>query len=150
MPVYFLVTVILIAADQLVKRWAVVVLKAEGSVPVIGEAFRLTYVENRGAAFGIFSGMGFRWVFAVLAATISIAVFIALKKGVVQTSTGRLALVLVAAGALGNAVDRIMRGYVVDMFDFSLIKFPVFNVADVLICIGGVLFIFYVVFQHED
>ncbi len=150
MPVYILTAVMMIASDQLVKQWAVAVLKSGGSIPVIESVFHLTYVENRGAAFSLFSGMGFRWVFVVLAAAISVAVFVALKRGVIQTKLGRAALILVAAGALGNAIDRAVRGFVVDIFDFRLISFPVFNVADVLICAGGALFIFYVMFQYKD
>ena len=59
-------------------------------------------------------------------------------------------LILVAAGALGNAIDRVAHGFVVDMFDFRLIHFPVFNVADIFICAGGVLFVLYFMFQHKE
>ena len=61
-----------------------------------------------------------------------------------------LSLVLIAAGALGNAIDRVMHGFVVDMFDFRIIHFPVFNVADIFITVGGVLFVLYVLFQHKE
>ena len=67
-----------------------------------------------------------------------------------QTVLGRWSLVLIAAGALGNAIDRVAHGFVVDLFDFRLIHFPVFNVADIFICIGGALFVIYFMFQHKD
>ena len=66
-----------------------------------------------------------------------------MRKDLIQTKLGCWSLVMVAAGALGNAIDRVIRGFVVDMFDFRLIHFPVFNVADIFICVGGVLFILY-------
>ena len=71
-------------------------------------------------------------------------------KHLIQTALGRWSLVLVAAGALGNAIDRVAHGFVVDLFDFRLIHFPVFNVADIFICVGGVLFVVYFLFQHKD
>ena len=67
-----------------------------------------------------------------------------------QTQLGCWSLILVAAGALGNAIDRVAHGFVVDMFDFRLIHFPVFNVADIFICAGGVLFVLYFMFQHKE
>ena len=62
---------------------------------------------------------------------------------------GRAALLLVAGGAIGNLLDRIFHGYVVDMFYFELIDFPVFNIADIFIVIGGVLFAYYVLVQYD-
>ena len=73
-----------------------------------------------------------------------------LQKKLMQTALGRWSLVLVAAGALGNAIDRVVHGFVVDLFDFRLINFPVFNVADIFICVGGALFVIYFLFQHQD
>ena len=72
------------------------------------------------------------------------------QKMLMQTALGNWSLVLIAAGAVGNAIDRVARGFVVDMFDFRLIHFPVFNVADIFICVGGVLFVIYFMFQHKD
>ena len=81
---------------------------------------------------------------------ITVVILIALQKKYMQTVLGRWSLVLIAAGALGNAIDRVAHGFVVDLFDFRLIHFPVFNVADIFICIGGgaVCDLFYV--QHKD
>lgn len=85
-----------------------------------------------------------------LAVIITIVIFIVLRIDYIQTALGRWSLVLVAAGALGNAIDRVIHGFVVDLFDFRLIHFPVFNVADIFICVGGVLFVIYFMFQHKD
>lgn len=150
MPLYILAVLLMIAADQLVKYWAFTGLQAQHTIPLIENVFHLTYVENRGAAFSLFAQFDSRWIFVALAAIITVAIFVVLQKRYIQTTLGRWSLVLVAAGALGNAIDRVIHGFVVDMFDFRLIHFPVFNVADIFICIGGVLFVIYFMFQHKD
>lgn len=85
-----------------------------------------------------------------LACIITVVILVVLQKKLMQTALGRWSLVLVAAGALGNAIDRVVHGFVVDLFDFRLINFPVFNVADIFICVGGALFVIYFLFQHQD
>ena len=150
MPLYILAVLLMIAEDQLVKYWAFTSLQAQHTIPLIENVFHLTYVENRGAAFSLFAQFDSRWIFVALAVIITVAIFAVLRKRYIQTTLGRWSLVLVAAGALGNAIDRVIHGFVVDMFDFRLIHFPVFNVADIFICIGGVLFVIYFMFQHKD
>ncbi len=150
MPFYLVIAILMIAFDQAVKQWAFTVLKAQATIPVVEGVFHFTYVENRGAAFSLFSGLNSPWIFAALAVIVSLVIFFVLRKGLMQTWLGKLSLLLISAGALGNALDRGIRGFVVDMFDFRLIHFPVFNVADILICVGGVLFAWYVMFQHKD
>ncbi len=150
MPLYILAVLLMIAADQLVKYWAFTSLQAQHTIPLIENVFHLTYVENRGAAFSLFAQFDSRWIFVALAVIITVAIFVVLQKRYIQTTLGRWSLMLVAAGALGNAIDRVIHGFVVDMFDFRLIHFPVFNVADIFICIGGVLFVIYFMFQHKD
>ena len=150
MPLYILAVLLMIAADQLVKYWAFTSLQAQHTIPLIENVFHLTYVENRGAAFSLFAQFDSRWIFVALAVIITVAIFAVLRKRYIQTTLGRWSLVLVAAGALGNAIDRVIHGFVVDMFDFRLIHFPVFNVADIFICIGGALFVIYFMFQHKD
>ena len=150
MPLYILAVLLMIAADQLVKYWAFTSLQAQHTIPLIENVFHLTYVENRGAAISLFVQFDSRWIFVALAVIITVEIFAVLRKRYIQTTLGRWSLVLVAAGALGNAIDRVIHGFVVDMFDFRLIHFPVFNVADIFICIGGALFVIYFMFQHKD
>lgn len=150
MPLYIAAVAIMIIADQLVKHWAFTTLQAQHTIPLIENVFRLTYIENRGAAFSMFARFDSRWIFVALAVVISIIIGVVLSKKIMQTATGRWSLVLIAAGAIGNAIDRVVRGFVVDMFDFRLINFPVFNVADIFICVGGVLFIIYFMFQYKE
>lgn len=140
----------MIALDQVVKYWALTSLQAQQTIPLLENVFHLTYVENRGAAFSLFAQFDSRWIFVALAVIVSVAIVVVLYKHLIQTALGRWSLVLVAAGALGNAIDRVAHGFVVDLFDFRLIHFPVFNVADIFICVGGVLFVIYFLFQHKD
>ena len=150
MPLYIAAILVMIAVDQAVKHWAFTVLQPQHTIPLIENVFHLTYIENRGAAFSMFAKFDSRWIFVALAAVITLAICYALSKKLMQTAMGSWSLVLIAAGAVGNAVDRVARGFVVDMFDFRLIHFPVFNVADIFICVGGVLFVIYFMFQHKD
>ena len=150
MPLYIIAALLMIVLDQVVKYWAFTSLQAQHTILLIENVFHLTYVENRGAAFSLFAQFDSRWIFVVLAVVITIAILIALSKNWIQTSLGRWSLVLVIAGALGNAIDRVVHGFVVDLFDFRLINFPVFNVADIFICVGGALFVIYFMFQHKD
>lgn len=150
MPLYIAAILVMIVVDQVVKHWAFIVLQPQHTIPLIENVFHLTYIENRGAAFSMFAKFDSRWIFVALAAVITLAICYALSKKLMQTALGSWSLVLIAAGAVGNAVDRVARGFVVDMFDFRLIHFPVFNVADIFICVGGVLFVIYFMFQHKD
>ena len=150
MPLYIAAILVMIVVDQVVKHWAFTVLQPQHTSPLIENVFHLTYIENRGAAFSMFAKFDSRWIFVALAAVITLAICYALSKKLMQTALGSWSLVLIAAGAVGNAVDRVARGFVVDMFDFRLIHFPVFNVADIFICVGGVLFVIYFMFQHKD
>lgn len=150
MPLYIAAILVMIVVDQVVKHWAFTVLQPQRTIPLIENVFHLTYIENRGAAFSMFAKFDSRWIFVALAAVITLAICYALSKKLMQTALGSWSLVLIAAGAVGNAVDRVARGFVVDMFDFRLIHFPVFNVADIFICVGGVLFVIYFMFQHKD
>ena len=150
MRFYFAAIIGMIGVDQVLMQWAFTVLQPQHTIPLIENVFHLTYIENRGAAFSMFAKFDSRWIFVALAAVITLAICYALSKKLMQTALGSWSLVLIAAGAVGNAVDRVARGFVVDMFDFRLIHFPVFNVADIFICVGGVLFVIYFMFQHKD
>ena len=142
-----LILVVLIALDQVVKYWELHVLAQIGSIPLINGVFHLTYVENRGAAFGILQDQ--RILFLCITPIVLAAVVYVLKKGYIRTSLGKVSLYLISAGALGNLIDRVWHGFVVDLFDFCLIHFPVFNVADVYVVVGMILFFYYFLIQHD-
>ncbi len=132
--------------DQVVKYWAVQTLTA-GAIAIIPGVFELTYVENRGAAFSLLQNQV--WLFVIITCVVLCAIFFCLYKRMMRTRLGVCALLLVASGAVGNLIDRVVRGYVVDLFYFRLIDFPVFNVADVFVVCGGILFVYYVLVQHD-
>lgn len=144
--IYILITLI-VAFDQLTKYWAVRALMSGRSIMLIPDVFQLTYVENRGAAFSFLQNQ--IPFFVCVTTIVLIAIAYSFRKKMVLTSLGRLGLIFIAGGAIGNLIDRILRGFVVDMFYFSFIDFPVFNVADIFIVIGGGLFVYYVLFQHD-
>lgn len=145
---WFLLCGLLIGADQLIKQLTVSRLSSLGSIPIVNEVFHLTYVENRGAAFGIFqNSTGF--LALLTAVEIGVILYYFVKKTDNRRWLLRLSLMLVLAGAIGNFIDRILRGFVVDMFDFRLINFYVFNFADACICVGVALLAYYIIFLHD-
>lgn len=135
--VYIISSLMIIAVDYITKRLAQVYLAGNASKALIKNVFALTYVENRGAAFGILQDS--RSVFIVLTAIILAAVLYAALKYKKKPRVLNIGLSFLVGGAVGNLIDRIFLGYVVDFFDFCLIDFPVFNVADVFVCIGAAL-----------
>lgn len=135
-----------IGLDQLTKYLAVLYLQPIKTHPVIENVLHLTYVENSGAAFGILKDH--RWVFMVISTIAIIAVIVfmlTIYKKKHYNPLLYLGLSLVAGGGIANMIDRIVLGYVVDFVDFRLINFAVFNVADIFVCVGCALILFYVI-----
>ncbi|WP_333608893.1 signal peptidase II [Arsukibacterium sp.] len=137
--------VLFIVVDQASKQWIVHNLPYGGSIPLL-PVFELAHVYNTGAAFSILSDAGGwqRWFFAGLALAISLVLMVWLSRiGPAQQPRLCLALSLVLAGAIGNLIDRVLFGYVIDMLHvfYQSWSYPVFNVADSVICIGAVLLI---------
>ena len=116
-------------------------------IVLIENIFELTYVENKGAAWSILENQ--IWFFILMTVIILALIAYAFYKKMIYTKLGQISLVLICAGAIGNLIDRITHGYVIDMFSFKLINFPVFNVADICIVCGGILFVYYMMFQHD-
>lgn len=141
---YFIFSAIIIVADFLAKRWAAEVLQRIETIPIIEDVFHLTYVGNEGMAFGMLQGQRYFFIavtVVVLALVVGFMLKTRNKNRVLKTG-----LSFALGGAAGNLIDRIWLGYVVDMFDFRLINFPVFNVADVFVCIGAFLVALYFIF----
>ncbi len=146
--VFTLISVAVIALDQLSKAAASAWLKPITSFHLWDGVFHLTYVENRGAAFGILKDQ--RWIFIVLSivAMLVIAAYVILKRKELHPLL-LIALSFLFGGGIGNMIDRIAYGYVVDFLDFTLIDFAVFNVADTFVCVGAGLLILYILL-HES
>ena len=131
-----IIVVVLLALDQITKYLVQLYLSPVGtSVPVIEGLLQLTNVHNRGAAWGMLEG--FRWLFIPMTVLVGgVLVYILVRYHKKLTVFSRITLALLFAGAIGNLIDRTILGYVRDFFDFCLIDFPVFNVADSSLSIG--------------
>ena len=139
---------VMVLVDQVVKYWAVTMLAPMGSIPLIPGVLQLTYVENRGAAFSILENQ--IWLFVLLAIVILCGIVYVLYTGRIQHSLGKLSLLVISAGAIGNVIDRVLHHYVIDMIEVCFIRFPVFNIADIYVTIGVALFAVYYLFLHKD
>lgn len=136
---YAIVAVLALIVDQLVKYWTTVKIVVDtGEARLIPGFIHLANVHNTGAAFSFLEGA--RWFFVVLCILFVAVVVYVLLKGIVRQPLARWMAVLVMAGAIGNCIDRIVCGYVVDMFEFEFMRFPVFNVADIYITVGAIIF----------
>ena len=148
--IYFLICALLVAVDQISKYFAVINLKGRENAVWIKNVFELQYVENDGAAFSSFSGkQGF-----LLAVTIAVMLFVIFQ--FVRIPDGkrymwlRIDFLMIVAGALGNMIDRVRQGYVVDFFYFVPINFPRFNVADIYVTLAMPLLIILLFFVYKD
>lgn len=137
-----------IILDQLAKRMALG-LKSRPII-LIQDILELRYVENQGAAFGVLQGQ--RIYFIIIAAAVFFVVAWILSKLPAERKYNKLhvALCLILAGAVGNTIDRIIRGYVIDFIYFKLINFPVFNVADIFITVATFWLAAMILFVYKD
>jgi signal peptidase II len=144
--------VMLIGIDQFTKFLTVKYLMPVHSVTIINNFFELTYVENRGAAFGFLQGA--KWLFVIIAIVILIVGAVYYSRLVKENGSKfiRYALILIGAGAIGNVIDRLFRSFVVDMLNFNILgyDFPVFNFADICVCVGAAVFAIAVLFFKEE
>ncbi len=147
--IYALITVFLLVADQTVKWWAVSALRGKASMPVLPGIFEFVYVENHGIAFGMFANM--QAVLIPLSVVIlAVCIYFAWRYYRNKTTLPVVSLILIIAGAIGNLIDKIRQGYVVDFIHLTFMDFPVFNLADILICIGAALFVIYILFLDKE
>lgn len=145
MLIWFICVIALIFLDQLSKWLAVIFLEGQPSFYLIPNILRLSYVENRGAAFGMLADN--RWIFLILSALAILCILVFILYTKPQSRLERAGLALIFAGGIGNMIDRIILGYVIDFIDFC--AFPnlwrwVFNIADSCVCIGVGLLLIYV------
>lgn len=136
--------------DQITKYLAASRLRQTFRVPLIPSVLELQYLENRGAAFGMLQNR--KWIFIVFACIcIIVCAWIGFRLAVAdQNMALRICLASLAAGAAGNLIDRVSRGYVIDFIYFSLIRFPVFNLADVCVTLGTASLVIIVLFFDHD
>ena len=137
------------AADQLTKYLVLQTIPLHTQVEAIPGLFHLTYVQNTGAAFSSFQGM--QWLFALIFAVFTVAIIWEFsKKRLPFTTFERWLIAAIYAGGLGNMIDRLRFGYVVDMIEVEFIRFPVFNVADCFITCGGILLLAHLILFNRE
>ena len=139
---YYILSIILIVIDQLVKAWVRAAIPLGSFTPFIPWVMDLTYTQNTGAAFSSFSGL--TWMLSLVSLAASVVIAVLIWKNFFPGAWGKLSLSLILAGAVGNLIDRVFLGFVTDMFATTFIDFAVFNVADICVTVGGALMVVYV------
>lgn len=142
-----IIAVLLVGVDQITKLYAINVIKPQGTVTLIDNLYYMTYLENRGAAFGMLQNQ--RIVFIAVTLVIFAAFGYVLCKYKIEGKLFFTAIVLIFGGGVGNLIDRVFRGYVVDFLQFSFFS-PVCNLADYFITAGAVLLIISVLFCKKN
>ncbi len=144
---YAAALLVMIAGDQALKGWTVSHLELGESAPFIPAIMQLTRVHNYGAAWSSLSGKTVLLI--AVTAVMMIAVAVLLLRRVVRHPLGVSACLLILGGGIGNIIDRIRLGYVVDMFDLLLFSYPVFNLADCFVVVGAILGAVYYLWIYE-
>ncbi len=135
--------------DQVTKYLVVQHIPLYTGIPGVDGLFHLTYVQNTGAAFSAFQGQ--QWLFALIFLVFTVAVIWEFRrKALPFTAFERWCVVAVYAGGLGNMIDRVRLGYVVDMIALDFMEFPVFNVADCFITCGCILLVAHLVLWNKE
>lgn len=138
----------IVAADQITKYLVVQNIPLHGNVPVLDKVFHLTYFQNDGAAFSMLKGQ--QWLFLILFLMLAVIILYDFKKKSMPfTKFERWCIVAVWAGGLGNMIDRLRLGYVVDMIEVDFMRFAVFNVADCFISCGCIAMLISLVFFNR-
>ena len=144
---YAVLVAALVGVDQLVKYLVVQNIPLGEHVPFLPHILDLTYVQNTGAAFSLFSQH--TWILTLVSLVMSVILAAAVWKPLFHSPFGRTALSVLLAGAVGNLIDRALQGYVVDMFHVLFMQFAVFNVADICVVAGGFSAVIYYLFFYE-
>ena len=146
--VCLIISAVVFVFDQLSKLWVLDTIKPVGSIKIIDGLLSFTYVENTGAAFGIFEGQ--RWLLIVIVFAVLAAALWALYTNKINGKLERLCISFIIAGGLGNVVDRIRYGFVVDFLDINeLFSYPMFNVADCFVVVGAILLVIATLFEDS-
>ena len=141
---YFIITILVLIADQVTKAWATAKLQAIDTMEIIPNFFRFTYARNRGVAFSLFADSQFetKWILAGISTAAAIGVVVYLWRSGAHEKRLNYALSFLLAGIVGNLIDRVRLGEVVDFIDFHWYEqytWPTFNIADAAICVGAAL-----------
>ena len=141
-------SVIIVLLDQITKKLISNSIHYGDSISIIGNILRFTYIKNPGMAFGI--EVGNRIIFTVFALIASIVILIYLFRLKPENFWARFALASILGGAIGNLLDRIIYKEVIDFIDIRVIRWPVFNIADIAVTLGMILLIAHVIFDNKE
>lgn len=145
--IWIAVSLLIVALDQFTKQLVVKNMNLYDEYPLIPGFFSLNYVRNKGAGLGILSDA--RWIFMIVTAVVIVAVTVLLILNYFKSRLADTALIFILAGGIGNMIDRIMYGEVVDFLQFQIKLFDfIFNVADVFVTFGTVLFVIFYLFHY--
>ena len=144
---YLLAIAACVAADQAVKLYVVSHLALYEHAPLLPGIVELFYIRNTGGGFSILTG--YTWLLTVLTVALMAGVAWLMVKRVFNHPIAMWSMTAVLGGGLGNLIDRVRLGYVVDMFNFQFISYPVFNVADILVVCGTIGFAAYYLLLHD-
>ncbi len=136
--------------DQLTKYLAVLYLKGQPDIPIIPDILVLQYLENKGAAFGMLQNQKIFFIFIEVIILCVIAYVLVKTPDHKKYTILHFILVLIASGAIGNMIDRVVQDYVVDFIYFILIDFPIFNLADIYVTCATVAFAFVILFYYKE
>ena len=145
---YLIFAVVWVALDQGVKFLVRAAIPLHTSQTLIPGLFDLTYIRNTGAAFSILRSQ--TWLLTVLSGVAVVVLLVLLLRRAIPSRLGMLSLSLLLAGAAGNFIDRLAFGYVTDMFQTTFMNFPVFNVADIGVVVGGFFLVLAVLTAKEE
>ena len=140
---FYLIAAAIVVLDQVTKWIAVRFIMPQTTIPLIDGVLHFTYVENTGAAFGMMKDA--RWIFMIVSAVAIVALSYVIARYAKDYRFASFCIAFILGGGVGNMIDRIRLGYVVDFIDFRLINFAVFNVADSFVSVGAALLIVYLV-----
>lgn len=136
-----IIIIFIIALDRISKALALAFLYKKDTIPIIKDVFHLTYAQNTGAAFSIFKTHTSALAIVSVVASIGISYYLYIEMKKKKYTLTTVGLSFIVGGTVGNLYDRAILGFVVDFFDFRLINFAIFNVADSFITVGAVLLV---------
>jgi len=149
LAIYFMISGLLVALDQWVKWWIVNDLSLGETKTLIPGVLSLNYIRNTGAAWSMLEGK--MWFFVIITVIAVIVVVTLMVKNRKQGNRWLLTgLSFILAGAIGNFIDRVRLGYVVDMFQTDFMNFPIFNVADMTLVCGVILILIYIILDEKE
>lgn len=142
--IYFLLALVIVVLDQWLKFWVLENIPLYESIPCLPGLLELTYIQNTGAAFSMMSES--TGLLACISVGMSVFLGYLLYSNYFPHVFGKISLAMVLGGAVGNLIDRVFRGFVVDMFDLLFVRFAIFNIADIFVVVGGIMAAGYYVF----